>query len=211
VASGLTVAVGCPGSSAIYKFWRAVDAGDVGEVERLVGQDPGLLEAKDGDGMTPLVCASRAGHMEVLRLLLNSGAAINEGNGKGDTALTFACRRDNIPLVKLLVDRGVDTTISGVFGTPLMTASSKGHSEVVRFLLGLPIVKTAIDQTNVVGATALWMACLCGRGACVTELLETCLPQSPRQMAPPPRPSQSKPSMGLRESMVQPPRAAGSA
>jgi hypothetical protein len=29
-------------------IWRATEAGDLAEVERLVGHDPGLLDAKDG-------------------------------------------------------------------------------------------------------------------------------------------------------------------
>jgi hypothetical protein len=37
-------------------IWRAAKAGDVGEVERLVGQDPGLLDARD-DGRTPALDA----------------------------------------------------------------------------------------------------------------------------------------------------------
>jgi hypothetical protein len=39
-------------------IWRAARAGDRAEVQRLVGQDPGLLNAKDDLGWTPLMSAS---------------------------------------------------------------------------------------------------------------------------------------------------------
>jgi hypothetical protein len=39
-------------------IWDAAKAGDLAEVERLVGQDPGLVNAKDWRGYTPLLYAS---------------------------------------------------------------------------------------------------------------------------------------------------------
>jgi ankyrin repeat protein len=183
--------------------WLAALRGDVGEVERLVGEDPGLLEAKDEEGMTPLLRASSAGQLEVVRWLLDNGAAITQTGERGNTALTYACYLDNIPLVKLLVERGPDTSTSGGVGTPLMTASIAGHSEVVRFLLEHLIVKKDINHSTKRGETVLWKACQWGHGACVTALLES--------GADPPRPSQSNRSLSSSESLVLPPRAAGSA
>jgi hypothetical protein len=57
--AGLTVAVGvAAGSSAVGDTWRAASTGDLAEVERLVGQDPGLLDAGERTGQTPLMLAS---------------------------------------------------------------------------------------------------------------------------------------------------------
>jgi hypothetical protein len=39
-------------------IWEAAKAGDLAGVERLVDQDPGLLNGKNRSGMTPLTCAS---------------------------------------------------------------------------------------------------------------------------------------------------------
>jgi hypothetical protein len=175
VARGLTVrggGFGCAGASAMDGMEIAMILGQLDEVARLLGEEPGLLEAKDAQGRTPC-SASETGKVEVVRWLLDYGAAITERGVHGDTVLTLACRLDNIPLVKLLVERGADTTISGVIGTPLMTASIEGHSEIVRFLLEHPSAKNTINHTNVVGATALHKACQWGRGACVTALLES--------------------------------------
>jgi hypothetical protein len=64
------------------------------EVERLVGEDPGLLGAKDDGAWTPLRLASERGHLEVVRFLLDYPAArstINSRDEWGMTALWGAC------------------------------------------------------------------------------------------------------------------------
>jgi hypothetical protein len=46
-------------------------------VERLVAGEPGLLDATGGGlGLTPLIWAAQEGHVGVVRLLLDKGAAI---------------------------------------------------------------------------------------------------------------------------------------
>jgi ankyrin repeat protein len=61
-------------------FWTAVRKGDVPEAERLLRQDPSLLEAReifnDHRG-TPLMRASEAGQVKMVHWLLEKGAAVN--------------------------------------------------------------------------------------------------------------------------------------
>jgi hypothetical protein len=57
-------------------IWQAAKAGDLSEVERLVGHDPGLLDAKGGGGQTPLMLASREGQPRGGRAM-----AIRQGGG----------------------------------------------------------------------------------------------------------------------------------
>jgi ankyrin repeat protein len=56
-------------------IWGAARGGDLAEVERLVGQDPGLLDTPNAHSETPLMHASREGHVGVVRWLLDHGAA----------------------------------------------------------------------------------------------------------------------------------------
>jgi hypothetical protein len=56
-------------------IWRAAEAGGLAEVERLVGEDPGLLDARDRFDMTPLMLASRGGQVGVVRW--TSGRALS--------------------------------------------------------------------------------------------------------------------------------------
>jgi uncharacterized protein len=172
VAWGLMVAVGGAGLSAMERIWNVALDGDVDEMERLVGQDPGLLDARDRMGWTPLLYVSEDGNMGVVRWLLDKGAAINEREDTGSTALWQACSRGLAPVVRLLLERGADPAIANNrSSTPLMEASRRGHLEVVRSLLEHPSAETTINKHDG-GATALWHACCTGRGAVVRALLE---------------------------------------
>jgi hypothetical protein len=165
-------------------IWRAAKAGDLVEVQRLVGQDPALLNARPEDGphrMTPLMLASEKGHVGVVRWLLDQGAAINESTGRDWspeyrrlTALWLACDEGRTPVVKLLLERGADPSIAnGLRVTPLMAASFAGHVEVVRVLLGHPGAKATTDRRDRDGRTAVWWACNMGRGGVARALLES--------------------------------------
>jgi ankyrin repeat protein len=155
-------------------IWRAAREGDVGEVERLVGQDPGLLDATDRCGWTPLLRASREGHVGVVRLLLDKGAAVNEEDDDGYTALFFASSFGHTAVVRLLVAGGADPTIANYDGwTPLIAACEGGHLEVVRLLLGHASAKITINHRGDDGETAVWCACQMGRGGTARALLES--------------------------------------
>jgi uncharacterized protein len=132
-------------------IWDAAKAGDLAELERLVGQDPDLLNAKEIRlGMTPLMVAAREGHVRLVRWLLDKGAAINAPAKGGSTALWLACSSGHHPVVRLMLERGADSTIVEHywwFDTPLMTASNHGYLEVVRLLLGAWLPSTAATTT----------------------------------------------------------------
>jgi ankyrin repeat protein len=173
VAWGLTVAVGVQG--AMDGIWLPAATGDLAEVERLVAQDPGLLDAKTtSSGWTALIFASQAGHVGVVRWLLDHGAAINDQAKYGETALWHACFKGRTPVVKLLLERGADPIIAATDrSTGLMVASACGHLEVVDLLLGDPGAKATLNNRDDQGKTALWFACYEGRGGIVTVLLES--------------------------------------
>jgi uncharacterized protein len=153
---------------------NAATDGDLAEVERLVEEDPGLVNAKlQAGGLTPLINASVEGHVSVTRLLLDKGAAIDYRDGDGRIALHRACFKDRTPVVRLLLERGADPTLTGPDGlSPLTIASREGHLEVVRVLLGHPSARTTIQHRSETDETALSAACLMGRGGVVRALLE---------------------------------------
>jgi hypothetical protein len=165
---------------------RVTDAcrdGDLGEVQRLLGEDPSLINGRDACEYyyTPLMVASERGHVEVVRWLVDQGADVNEVVFGDETALTFAIEWGHVEVVRLLVERGADLPSvvkeEGDHTTPLILACEYGHrtkgsDEMVRFLLGFPSVATTIDHRDFKGATALWHACSDGRGDFVRLLLE---------------------------------------
>jgi ankyrin repeat protein len=156
-------------------IWEAAEDGDLAEVQQLVGQNPGLLDAKEGECWTPLMYASLSGHVNVVRWLLDWGAAIDERQGDERTALHIACVEKHIPVVRLLLERGADpfsSTCKKTGLTPLLISCYQGHLEVVRWLLGHPSAKANINHCNLDGHTALSYACHYGRAGVVRALLE---------------------------------------
>jgi hypothetical protein len=63
-------------------IWGAAKAGDLAEVQRLVGQDPRLLNAKDPMRATPLMRAAREGP--------RGGGAVAGGPGGGPGRAGYA-------------------------------------------------------------------------------------------------------------------------
>jgi uncharacterized protein len=127
-------------------IWEAARRGDLAEVERLMGQHPALLNARDGLGCTPLMFASRHGRVGVVRWLLDKGAAINARAVGEFTALCLASQQGRLPVVRLLLERGADPTIAGYWGaTPLIEAAPHGHLEIVRLILGHSSGKTTLN------------------------------------------------------------------
>jgi hypothetical protein len=156
------------------EIWGAADAGDLAEVQRLVGQNARLLNAKDRhSGSTPLTFASAKGHVEVVRWLVDQGAALDERHRCGYTALGLASSQGHTPVVRLLLERGADPAIT-IHGarTPLVQASLRGHVATVRCLLDHPSAAATINQREYQGKTALHLAGRNGHAGVVRALLE---------------------------------------
>ena len=103
------------------RIYRAAEIGDLGEVQRLVEGDPGLLQAVDEYGETALSYAAAFGHLAVVAYLLNQGAPINQCNS---AALCLACHGGHLAVARLLLQRGADPALRAPNGsTPMMEAS----------------------------------------------------------------------------------------
>ncbi|KAJ3212154.1 Osteoclast-stimulating factor 1 [Dinochytrium kinnereticum] len=82
--------------------------------------------ALDKAGNTPLHWASRGGHADVAKLLLDRKPAINSQNKLGDTPLHLAAWAGSLPVVTLLLSQdGIQTTLKNKDGsTPRDLAKS---------------------------------------------------------------------------------------
>ena len=89
---------------------RAAQEGDVDELERVIDALEHLLNHKDANGWTPLHEGARGGHVEVVKLLIDKGANINERtrNGKGETPLywSIAQNGEDHPVSQMLLELG---------------------------------------------------------------------------------------------------------
>jgi ankyrin repeat protein len=80
--------------------------------------------------------ASKEGRIEIVQLLLESGAAVNIQGGFYGTALQAASTLRFSSVVELLLGRGANVNAQGGFyGSALQAASRHGHFEIVKLLL----------------------------------------------------------------------------
>ena len=92
------------------------------------------IETKNNDGLTALMSASRYGNLEIVKLLVESGADINNAKDNiGNTALTYASYFGRLEVVIYLVENGADVNAKDEYGeTALDKASTKEVKELLR-------------------------------------------------------------------------------
>jgi ankyrin repeat protein len=92
--------------------------------------------------------AAREGHADVVTLLLDRGANIDQMVPEDENPLIQASGEGRLQVVKLLVTRGADVNArawvepaferpNGEWRTPLSMAQKGGHDSVVAFLLSV--------------------------------------------------------------------------
>ena len=97
-----------------------------------------LNEKDDEIQGTPLMAAAYDKHLEVVKILLDAGAKVNEENKNGDTALTLAAYYGCLPCVKELARNNADIQHIGWQGnTALQLAEAQGHTKIVDYLKNL--------------------------------------------------------------------------
>ena len=113
--------------------------GDISDSSRLEhshhksdGLDGLYVNAKDSDGNTALIRASRDGQADVVERLLIEGADVNAKSKSGYTALMLASRRGRADIVKLLLEqKGIEVNAKDSDGdTALMRASRNEHTDI---------------------------------------------------------------------------------
>ena len=122
-------------SSNSKEFFSAVEEGNIKKVASLLGAgiEP---NSKDKYDNTALHYASKKGHSEIVKLLLEKGANVNaQDNDIGYTVLHRASMAGHLEVAKLLLDKGANINAQDIFSeTALHLATVSGHLEVVKLL-----------------------------------------------------------------------------
>jgi ankyrin repeat protein len=107
------------------------------------------VDARDRFGARPLSHAARAGHLEMVDLLLARGAPIDARNLVGATALYFAAEGGRGPVARRLIERGADVNLTGAGGvSPVAAAAYAGNDPIVAALLAHGADPKAPDDTG---------------------------------------------------------------
>jgi uncharacterized protein len=139
--------------------WR----GDVAGIESLARTNKGALEARDGNGRTPLHVATFAKQREAVRALMRAGANHAALDNDRYDAVTIAAVADDEATLRVLLAEGASAKLitSRYDGTALIAAAHLGHDGVVRQLIaaGAPL-----DHVNNLHWTATIEAVVLGDG-----------------------------------------------
>lgn len=120
-----------PKFTALISAVRAQNANDV---EKLLRANPGLVNAADRAGNTPLHYAAGFGSLETMKLLLDKRGDVNAKNKRRSTPLHWAI--PNEAKVRMLLDRGAEVNSAQIDGrTPLYNAASAANSDAILNLL----------------------------------------------------------------------------
>ncbi len=140
----------------------AAQQGDAAAIDKLA-TSPALLEARDGNGRTPLHVATFAKQRDAVRALAKAGAQLGALDKDRYDAVTIAAVADDEETLRLLLALGASAklTTSRYDGTALIAAAHLGHDGVVRQLIaaGAPL-----DHVNNLHWTAAIEAVVLGDG-----------------------------------------------
>jgi len=131
-----------PMYSQTYSFCTACIKGDVSRVKKMIKKGVDINDDGMARTMTPLICASGHGHVEIVKLLVENGATINFKDPSDRTALNYAVTMDHYEVVEILLKHKADANVIDKDGkTPLDHASD----DKIRELLKSHGAKTGVE------------------------------------------------------------------
>ncbi|KAG8580246.1 hypothetical protein GDO81_007204 [Engystomops pustulosus] len=123
------------------------------------------------DNWTALISASKEGHVEIIRELLDVNANLEHRDMGGWTALMWAAYKGRTEVVELLLSKGANPNITGLQYSvyPIIWAAGRGHSDIVKLLLQYGAKVNCSDKY---GTTPLIWAARKGHFESVKSLLQ---------------------------------------
>ncbi len=156
----------------VHQFLEACRQGRVDIVEYWVNQEgfrpnDEFISRLAGDKVSGLFVASHTGRNDIVKLLVDAGADLNQ-TWNGATPLFQASQNGHTEVVQVLVKAGADLNQTWNGATPLFQATQNGHAKVVQVLVD---AGADLNQTWH-GATPLFKASQNGHAKVVQVLVD---------------------------------------
>jgi ankyrin repeat protein len=144
-----------------------------------MAHDETIIKMLQESGHLTLHFAARKGHDNIVKLLLDNGADMEETDKDGNTTLLIAVLNGHEAIVKLLLDNGADVkAVTKAGRSALYCAAYFGYAKVVEILLNTGIVANAKSEpaggevVHLQLKAAFRAAVFCGHIAVMKQLLE---------------------------------------
>ena len=125
-----------PSPREVHDFMDAAEHRDQDIILSFLKKYADSIDVEDKLGWTALIYASRAGHEDIVELLLDKGAFIEATDNQGWTALMYAARDGHRDTVALLLKNNASVNKrSDVGWTALMYAIQDGNVDIVDLLI----------------------------------------------------------------------------
>ncbi|MHC4194437.1 MAG: ankyrin repeat domain-containing protein [Planctomycetota bacterium] len=145
------------------KFFQAIEAGDINKVSELLSVDSTLANCRDGNGATPLLIASCQNQGQIVQLLIDNKANIDD-RWDGFTPLAQAIICGKSTPAKVFIENGAQLeNINGSGQSALHLASQKGLNGIVALLVNNKGMSVNLQTQNEFGVTPLHDAALEGQ------------------------------------------------
>ncbi len=153
------------------EIFDAIRKGDVAAVKALVEKTPQLLDARDGDGMTPLHHAALGGNADLIKYLVGKGAKLELQDARLKTPLHLAAMNDRKDAVAALLKGGaaLETRDDYLRTALVLCARERGQAASGRVLIEAGADVNAVDKF---GSSAVDLAAWRGKSEFVDLLLE---------------------------------------
>jgi ankyrin repeat protein len=117
-------------------IFDAIVNNNLPRVNELISQGINIDRFDDDLLYTPLILASKVGHLLIVKKLLEHNANINKYSENGNTALLEAVRNERLSVVRELIARNANVNIvDSSYMSPLLLACDKDNVEIFELLI----------------------------------------------------------------------------